>query len=100
MNLLRWYLLSVSREGREYHGALKDADILAEVYLAMTRNQYEWGFQERSTETSSVPNQFLKGFDYSYPLSDDQFEEHLMWLKNHPNHLFLDQWRHCESWLQ
>jgi DNA polymerase-3 subunit epsilon len=82
--------LSVSNEGREYHGALKDADILAEVYLAMTRSQYELGFQERPSEASELSNQALKGFDYSYPLSIDLFEAHQMWLKNHPNHLFSD----------
>lgn len=40
--------LSVDNSGREYHGALLDAQLLAEVYLSMTGGQVTLGLEARS----------------------------------------------------
>lgn len=40
--------LSVDNSGREYHGALLDAQLLAEVYLSMTGGQVTLGLETRS----------------------------------------------------
>lgn len=40
--------LSVDNSGREYHGALLDAQLLAEVYLSMTGGQVTLGLEVRS----------------------------------------------------
>ncbi|MDA9832885.1 DNA polymerase III subunit epsilon [Gammaproteobacteria bacterium] len=89
--------LSVSHQGREYHGALKDADILAEVYLALTRNQYELGLQGRSDHQPQEELALLRGFDYSYPLAEEAFLGHATWLSAHPNHQFQEESKANES---
>ncbi|MGH8128030.1 MAG: DNA polymerase III subunit epsilon [Gammaproteobacteria bacterium] len=40
--------LNVDNSGREYHGALLDAQLLAEVYLSMTGGQVALGLETRS----------------------------------------------------
>jgi len=40
--------LNVDNSGREYHGALLDAQLLAEVYLSMTGGQVALGLEARS----------------------------------------------------
>jgi DNA polymerase-3 subunit epsilon len=45
---------NVDNSGREYHGALLDAQILAEVYLAMTGGQVNLLLDERPAETGAA----------------------------------------------
>jgi DNA polymerase III subunit epsilon len=45
--------LEVDNSGREHHGALLDAQLLAEVYLSMTGGQVALGLQSRSTGARS-----------------------------------------------
>lgn len=82
--------LSVRNQDREYHGALKDADILAEVYLAMTRSQSELGLQDKLASQLMNHDAKLKGFDYSYPSVTQDFEAHKQWLRSNPAHIFID----------
>lgn len=46
--------LSVDNSGREYHGALLDAQLLAEVYLSMTGGQVALGLEARSRAEASL----------------------------------------------
>lgn len=45
--------LEVDNSGREHHGALLDAQLLAEVYLAMTGGQVALGLQSRPRDARS-----------------------------------------------
>ena len=46
--------LDVDNSGREYHGALLDAQLLAEVYLSMTGGQVALGLEARSRAEAAV----------------------------------------------
>jgi len=46
--------LSVDNSGREYHGALLDAQLLAEVYLSMTGGQVALGLEARSKAEAAL----------------------------------------------
>ncbi len=46
--------LNVDNSGREYHGALLDAQLLAEVYLSMTGGQVDLGLETRSKAEATL----------------------------------------------
>ena len=46
--------LDVDNSGREYHGALLDAQLLAEVYLSMTGGQVALGLEARSRAEAAL----------------------------------------------
>lgn len=46
--------LNVDNSGREYHGALLDAQLLAEVYLSMTGGQVALGLETRSKAEATL----------------------------------------------
>jgi DNA polymerase III subunit epsilon len=48
--------LGVSNSHRQYHGALLDASILAEVYLAMTRGQTSFSWNKTNKQNSNQNN--------------------------------------------
>lgn len=56
--------LEVDNSGRTYHGALLDAELLAEVYIRLTRGQHSLLGEERS-ESSEVDEAELAPFDFS-----------------------------------
>ena len=45
--------LEVDNSGRQLHGALLDAQLLAEVYLALTSGQGEIGFGDASSQVAA-----------------------------------------------
>lgn len=56
--------LEVDNSGRAYHGALLDAQLLAEVYVRLTRGQHSLLGEERS-DTESKVQEALAPFDFS-----------------------------------
>lgn len=54
--------LGVSSRDRTYHGALLDAEILAEVYLAMTSGQSEIGFDAFDADSSAAASQAAQAY--------------------------------------
>jgi len=56
--------LEVDNSGRELHGALLDSELLAEVYINMTRGQNALVMpDEDETETAAVGNEVVQGID-------------------------------------
>ena len=49
--------LGIDNSGRELHGALLDAELLLEVYLAMTSGQFDLGFDEKIPQHATRPTQ-------------------------------------------
>lgn len=60
--------LGVDNSGRDLHGALLDAQILAEVYLAMTSGQHEIGFTANVDTTRAVTRKIQSSDAASRPL--------------------------------
>ncbi len=60
--------LGVDNSGRDLHGALLDAQILAEVYLAMTSGQHEIGFTANVDTTRAVTRKIQSTDAASRPL--------------------------------
>ncbi len=55
----------VDNSGRDLHGALLDAELLAEVYLAMTGGQVALGLELQQPAVESSPSGHLEEVDYS-----------------------------------
>ena len=67
---------------RNYHGALLDSKILAEVYLSMTGGQTTIGFsQEISQSGQSISKSKEKNF-YRVSVSKEESIQHLNYLKS------------------
>jgi DNA polymerase-3 subunit epsilon len=67
---------------RNYHGALLDSKILAEVYLSMTGGQTSIGFsQEMSQPGNRISKTDGKKF-YKVSISQEESNEHLNYLKS------------------
>lgn len=75
----------VDNSGRQLHGALLDAEILADVYLAMTGGQTSLGLESQTTSTAQSnwdANQNARGegqFPVIYATSEE-CAEHQRWL--------------------
>ncbi len=75
----------VDNSGRQLHGALLDAEILADVYLAMTGGQTSLGLESQTTSTAQSnrdANQNTRGegqFPVIYATSEE-CAEHQRWL--------------------
>ena len=76
---------NIDNSQRELHGALLDAELLAEVYLAMTGGQSAL-FQESDHGKSATNEKVIRKFDPERPqlpvirASDEELAEHLKWL--------------------
>ena len=70
--------LEVDNSGRTLHGALLDAELLADVYINMTRGQDALLIDAGSDDTevgSEVPKLDLSGFDLPVLLANEQEDE-------------------------
>ena len=67
---------------RNYHGALLDSKILAEVYLSMTGGQTSIGFsQEMSQSGESIRKSNEQNF-FKVRVSEEESKQHLNYLKS------------------
>ena len=67
---------------RNYHGALLDSKILAEVYLSMTGGQTSIGFsQEMSQSGESIRKSSEQNF-FKVRVSEEESRQHLNYLKS------------------
>ena len=67
---------------RNYHGALLDSKILAEVYLSMTEGQTSIGFsQEMSQSGESIRKSNEQNF-FKVKVSEEESKQHLNYLKS------------------
>jgi DNA polymerase III subunit epsilon len=74
--------LEIDNSHRTAHGALLDAELLAEVYLAMTRGQDALGFQERTQSAASdVASAAFNGRLLRQFASADEQAEHMLRLQ-------------------
>lgn len=79
--------LDIDNSRRQLHGALLDAEILAEVYLRMTGGQSSLGFDldisqdkaEASTEMNVDPKQYPP--QVVLQATDDELQAHAAWLE-------------------
>ena len=82
--------LGVKNNDRQLHGALKDADLLAQVYLAMTRKQAVMGLGlDSQPEAKVVQSQVAPNISYE-TLSKD-LDRHREWLGQNSEHLFFEE---------
>jgi DNA polymerase-3 subunit epsilon len=51
--------LGVDNKHRQLHGALLDAELLADVYLAMTSGQTGFGFDEAAPESDAAASELI-----------------------------------------
>jgi len=71
--------LEVDNSGREHHGALLDAQLLAEVYLSMTGGQVSLGLQSQATSArrkSAVRFETSAGVLAAVKVSEQEREAH------------------------
>jgi|MDSV01.2.fsa_nt_gb DNA polymerase-3 subunit epsilon len=79
--------LGVNNSDRQLHGALKDADILADVYLAMTRTQASMSLaldnqaDQLSALDAEIPN-------IMYDIESTDMASHIKWQEAYPSHRF------------
>ncbi len=57
--------LEVDNSGRSFHGALLDAELLAEVYVRLTRGQHSLLGEEAQSEGESRDDEDLAPFDFA-----------------------------------
>lgn len=73
----------ITQFNRELHGALLDAEILAQVFLAMTGGQKGLSFESDKTEvnmTQTIHTEKTQSFKiFSVPLSEDEITKHRNW---------------------
>lgn len=55
---------NISNEHRVLHGALLDAELLADVYIAMTRGQFGLGLEEVEEEQQTTVSQQISALSY------------------------------------
>lgn len=68
---------NVTSFNREYHGALVDSEILAQVYLQMTNQQYDIDMYQENTSSIDMSTSQVKklyGHSYKLPLVDFSIE--------------------------
>ena len=75
-----WLPTSPMTNGRAYHGALLDAQLLAEVYLAMTRGQETLGIEARPIPQAKEIN-LRRGPLRVQPATDTEVLEHVRYLQ-------------------
>ena len=80
--------LKIDRSKRVLHGALIDCELLAEVYLAMTREQYGLGIDSQTEKTADSPIHTIN-HDFTRPqylkvvqASDEELAAHNAYLDN------------------
>ena len=80
--------LKIDRSKRVLHGALIDCELLAEVYLAMTREQYGLGIDSQTEKTADSPIHTIN-HDFTRPqylkvvqASDEELAQHNAYLDN------------------
>lgn len=82
--------LGVKNNDRQLHGALKDADLLAQVYLEMTRKQAVMGLGGDAPK-----NDLLVGVKdvphISYEVLAQDLDLHREWLASNSENLFLEE---------
>lgn len=76
---------NIDNSQRELHGALLDAELLAEVYLALTGGQSAL-FQDSDSGQRSAVDEIVRQLDTERPLlpvihaSEEELEQHAAWL--------------------
>ena len=80
--LVRRY--EIAQRDRTFHGALLDAEILADVYLAMTGGQVSFDMDALSQSTEQQAGQGPSKIEIDLPViyaSDEELAEHEKWVK-------------------
>jgi len=72
----------IDNSGRAYHGALLDAQLLAEVYLAMTRGQDSLAIESVLTPPPPSRRQGAQAGIKVLRASDEELETHRVYLEN------------------
>ena len=73
----------MGKQDRTFHGALLDAEILAEVYLAMTGGQVSLGIDDGATGASGgVEHQHFSQNVQRFLASTSDEQAHLDWLNS------------------
>lgn len=75
--------LDISNSHRQYHGALLDSELLAQVYLAMTGGQKKLSFENLSDSNEGKDNLNLSKEIQPATLSEAEKNAHEQWCKNH-----------------
>lgn len=70
----------VDNSGRAYHGALLDAQLLAEVYLAMTRGQDSLAIESVLTPPPALRRTMVEAGIKTVPASETELEMHRAYL--------------------
>jgi len=85
---------------RLLHGALLDAQLLADVYLALTSGQKKMDFSETGILTSSTPNEKLTCTSPIIYANNEELEAHsnlLAIIKKHANQILWDNFNTQEE---
>ena len=67
---------------RNYHGALLDSKILAEVYLSMTGGQTSIGFSQEMSQSGESIRKSKKQNFYKVRVSEEESKQHLNYLRS------------------
>ena len=67
---------------RNYHGALLDSKILAEVYLSMTGGQTDIGFSQEISQSGKSISKTKETNFYKVRVSEEESEQHSNYLKS------------------
>ena len=67
---------------RNYHGALLDSKILAEVYLSMTGGQTSIGFSQEISQPGNTISKSKEKKVYMVNVSQEESNQHLNYLKS------------------
>ena len=67
---------------RNYHGALLDSKILAEVYLSMTGGQTDIGFSQEISQSGNSISKSKETNFYKVKVSEKESEQHSNYLKS------------------
>ena len=67
---------------RNYHGALLDSKILADVYLSMTGGQTSIGFSQEISQSGNTISKSKEKKVYMVSVSQEESNQHLNYLKS------------------
>ena len=67
---------------RNYHGALLDSKILADVYLSMTGGQTSIGFSQEISQSGNTISESKEKKVYMVSVSQEESNQHLNYLKS------------------
>ena len=67
---------------RNYHGALLDSKILADVYLSMTGGQTSIGFSQEISQPGNIISESKEKKVYMVSVSQEESNQHLNYLKS------------------